>query len=84
MLIIEFIMQPVTCTNVKYSQVILQTTDDAIPEERREFTFLVTSATGAASVSPNKSQATIVYAASDSPFGLFGFDSDAAVSVSEV
>ena len=67
-----------------YLQVVLQTIDNPVPEERREFTFLVTSATGGATVSTDNSKSTIIYSASDYPFGLFGFNSASPVSISEV
>lgn len=67
-----------------FLQVYLQTRDNLQPEERQTYTFQVISAAGGATISPQFSSSVITYAASDFPFGLFQFDSEAPVSITEV
>lgn len=64
-------------------QVMLQTIDNAEPEERQELKFRVISVSPGATVSADDAEATIVLAASDFPLGLFEFQSDAAGAVTE-
>ncbi|XP_029019275.1 adhesion G-protein coupled receptor V1 isoform X2 [Betta splendens] len=53
--------------------IILQTLDDDLPEERREYQLVVTSTTPGLDISPTARQAKVIMAASDSPHGIFSF-----------
>ena len=44
----------------------------------------MTSATGGATVSPDNAISTIIFAASDYPYGMFEFDSASEISITEV
>ncbi|KAK5871603.1 hypothetical protein PBY51_004474 [Eleginops maclovinus] len=53
--------------------IILKALDDELPEERREFQLILTSATSGLEISPIAKHAKIIMAASDNPYGLFSF-----------
>uniref|UniRef100_A0A3Q2DXJ8 Adhesion G-protein coupled receptor V1 n=1 Tax=Cyprinodon variegatus TaxID=28743 RepID=A0A3Q2DXJ8_CYPVA len=54
--------------------ILLKVIDDELPEERRDYQLLLTSATVGLEISPIARHARVTMAASDLPHGLFSFD----------
>ncbi|KAL8615958.1 hypothetical protein ACOMHN_034634 [Nucella lapillus] len=69
----------------KNATITLQTRDDSVPELRRSYVLQITSPSGGAVISPDPGAATcsVLFVASDYPYGLFDFTLPETVSVSE-
>uniref|UniRef100_A0A3Q3J0J5 Adhesion G-protein coupled receptor V1 n=1 Tax=Monopterus albus TaxID=43700 RepID=A0A3Q3J0J5_MONAL len=55
------------------ASIVLKALDDELPEERHEYQLTLTSATSGLEISPISSQARVIMAASDHPYGIFSF-----------
>ncbi|XP_048257204.1 adhesion G-protein coupled receptor V1-like isoform X2 [Haliotis rufescens] len=76
---INFVDQQQTAT------VVLEAKDDTVPELRKAYTFVISAATGGATVTADDSGklARVVFVASDYPHGRFEFSQPQLVSVGE-